>query len=202
MRAQLRPPALWVAGDVITDALDDLLISLADRRHGGDIVALVLAAIVAAVTAWRVWRRRLDRVHVLPAAVVGLLAGVLHASYASIRGSDLAVTGKTIVFTPLAAVGTGILVGCGAFLFLAARSWKGRLLGTVVATSTGWVGGLVALAIRAVTSAMIASRTGIGVWIYTIDCHYFVMSALGCVVCALVFTAAGRIGRSADGVVS
>jgi hypothetical protein len=195
--ARHEPPVLWVAVDTLTDAMDDLLVSLADRRHGGDVVALVLAAIAVAATAWRVWRRRFGRVHLVPAAVVGVLAGVLHASYAFARGSDLSVIGKTIVFSPLAAVGTGILVGCGAWCFLAARSWKGRLLGTIVATSVGWVGGLVALAIRGLTSVLIASSTGIGVWIYTIDLHHFIMSGLGCLVFALVFAAARRIGQPA-----
>ena len=55
----------------------------------------------------------------------------------------------------------------------------------------------VALAIRGLTSVLIASSTGIGVWIYTIDLHHFIMSGLGCLVFALVFAAARRIGQPA-----
>jgi hypothetical protein len=62
---------------------------------------------------------------------------------------------KPIVFSPLAAVGTAVLVACGAFCFPAATSWRGRLSGTIIATSVGWAGGIIAFALPTVTSAAI-----------------------------------------------
>jgi hypothetical protein len=195
-----RPPLVWLATDPLADALDDLLISKADRRHGGDVIPVVLAAIATLVAATRARRKRFERVHIVPAAAVGVIAAVLHASYALARQGSLVVISKAIAFSPLAAVGTGVLVGCGAFFFLAARSWRGRLSGTVIATSVGWVGGVIALGITTVTNAAIASRTGIGVWIYKADFHPFILSALGCAACAVAFSTTGRIAArvSAD----
>jgi hypothetical protein len=188
-----RPPVIWLATNPLADALDSLLVSMADRRHGGDVIALVLAVIATAAAARRVRRNRSERVHIVPAAAVGVIAGALHASYAVARQPYLVVISKPIVFSPLAAVGTAVLVACGAFCFLAATSWRGRLSGTIIATSVGWVGGIIAFAVATITSAAISSRTGIGAWVYRADVYPFILSALGCAGCALAFSVARRI---------
>lgn len=187
-----QPPLARLAIDPLADALDDMLISNADRRHGGDLVAVVFAALATVVVVRRVRGWRTDRRPVVAAAVVGLIAGLLHASYALARQGDLVVISKPLVFSPLAAIGTGVLVACGAFLFLTADSWRGRLAGTIVATSVGWFGGIFMLAATTAMNVAIASRTGGGVWIYRTDVHPLILSAAGCAVCALAFRTARR----------
>lgn len=188
-----RPRLVRLATDPLADALDQLLISMADRRHGGDVIAVLLAAMALSLAVRRVRRRRSERIHVVPAAAVGLIAALLHASYALVRQQDLVVITKPIEFSPIAAVGTGVLVGCGAFFFLTARSWRGRVSGTMIASSVGWVGGTIAFAMATVSSAVIASSTGIAVWIYRADFYAFILSALGCGACAVAFSMARRI---------
>lgn len=199
IRARVRPTLMWLASDPVADALDTMLVSMADRRHGGDVIALVLGA-AAMLLAFRPPRRRLvGRAHLVPAAAVGAMAAILHASYGFARQQVLVVVDKPIVFSPLGAVGTGVLVGCGAVIFFAARSWRGRLWGTVIATSVGWTGGLIALGVTTATSVAIAARTGIGTWIYRPRFYPFVVSAVGCAALAVVYRAAGSIGgRTTD----
>ncbi len=193
MALRRRPPLAWLAVDPLRDALDDLLVSKADRRHGGDAIALFLAAVAATGTVLRVRRKQLGRAHMAAAGALGVVAGLLHAAYALARQPDVVVVAKDLVFSPLAAVGTGVLAACGALLFQAAASWRGRLLGLVTATSVGWIGGLIAVVMVSMTNSVIAARTGIGVWIYRADLHPFILSALGCGLYALVFLAAARL---------
>lgn len=189
-----------MATDLAADALDTLLVSMAERRHGGGVLAFVLGAAAVLLVIRRIGRRGAERAHVVAAAAVGAIAAVLHAWYGVARQQSLVVIDKPIEFSPLAAVGTGVLVGCGAVIFLSARSWRGRVWATVVATSVGWTGGLVAAGVAAATSAAIAARTGIGVWIYRPGVSPFVVSAVGCVALALAFSAAARIaGRALAG---
>jgi hypothetical protein len=199
LRITLRrqPPVIWLATDPLADALDDLLISMADRRHGGDVIALALAAVATTAAAVRARRRRPKRIDLLTAAAVGVIAAALHASYALGRQQALVVIAKNIVFSPLAAAGTGVLAACGAVFFLAARSWRGRVLGTIIATSVGWVGGLIGLGMSIMMNAAIASRTAIGVWIYRVDVYGFILSALECCVYAVTFWVAKRIAAGA-----
>jgi hypothetical protein len=187
-----RPPVIWLATHSIVDSLDKWLVGMADQRHGGDAASLLLATVAVPLTVRRLRRRKHDRMHVLPAAGIGVVAAVLHASYGLFRQGALVVIAKPIVFSPLAALGTGLLVACGALVFLSSASWRGRLWGTVVATSVGWVGGTVAFAMTATLNIQIASATGVGGWIYNVDLSPFVVSAVGCVVCALIFSMAGH----------
>ena len=182
------PPTGWRARDLVTDALDDLLVTMADRRHAGDVIGLALAGLAAAVAGFRMLRRRAVG-PLLPAAVIGAVAGSLHAAYGLLRQGEVLTTSKSIVFSPLAAVATGVLVACGALFYFTARSWRGRVVGVMTATLVGWVGAAIGTAMRVALSLVIVYTADVDVWVYRPEWHGFVVSALGCAVWGMVFAA-------------
>jgi succinate dehydrogenase hydrophobic anchor subunit len=187
-----RPPIAWLAVAPTRNALDEWLVIMADRRHGGDVIALALAAIAALAAAVRIWRRRIEAPVAAIAAAIGVLAGILHMCYGLARVDEQTVINKDIAFSLLAPLATCVLAGCGAFLFLTARSRWGRLFAAVVPTAPGWAGGTIALGIATVTNAAIASAAGTGVWIYRVGITPFVLCLSASIVCWFVFSIASR----------
>ena len=186
------PPLAWRSRSLLVDALDNLLVAMADRRHSGDLIGLALAGLVTAVAGFRMRRRRAVG-PLLPAAAIGVVAGVLHAGYGLLRQGAILITSKSIIFSPLAAVATGVLVACGAFFYLTATSWRGRAAGLITATLVGWVGALIGSVLRIGASLAVAYYADVDAWVYRPEWHGFVISALGCAVWAAVFRAASAV---------
>jgi hypothetical protein len=186
------PPIGWRSRDLVVDALDNLLVAMADRRHAGDLMGMALAGLAAAVAGARMRRRRAVG-PLLPAAVIGAAAGGLHAGYGFLRQGALLTTSKSIVFSPLAAVATGVLVACGALFYLTATSWRGRVAGVFTATLVGWIGAAILFVQRVGVSLAAAYYADVDALIYRPEWHGFVVSALGCALWAVVFRAVAAV---------
>ncbi len=189
------PPLGWLAVHPLVDALDQQLVGLADRRHGGDLIAAALAILALVPVAHRAWRGRVSSRTAALSVALGLAAGVLHAAYGLVRQHELVTVNKPIVFSPLAAVGTGVLVAAGAVLFFTARSWRGRVAAAVTATLAGWLGAVVGPGIWIASNVLIASMAEIDVWVYRIPWDPLLLSVVGTGLAWLVFSAAARVGR-------
>jgi hypothetical protein len=113
--------------------------------------------------------------------------------YGLLRQGEVTSIGKPIVFSPLAAVGTGLLVACGAFLFLASRSRTGRLMGLMTATLVGWMGGAFTLAVAGYANAVIAKAADLDSGVYALEWHAFILPGLECGILLLVFSAVRRV---------
>lgn len=194
LRLELReaPPLGWLALQPLVAALDDQLVVMADRRHGGDLIAAVLAVVVLVPVALRAWRRRVSWPMAARALALGLAAGLLHAAYGMARQHAILVIIKPIVFSPLAPIATAVLVAEGAVLFLTARSRRGRVCAAGTAALAGWAGAIARPGIQVVSNVLIASAAGIDVWVYRVPWHPLVLSAIGTLAFLLAFSAVSR----------
>jgi hypothetical protein len=145
-----RPPLPWVVGDVLLDALDDAL--LYRPQTGGTIAALVAGWLALLAAAWAGWKTRPPTRHLLLALLTGLGFAVLHGLYALLRLDRVTVTSKPVALAPLALLGTFLLGGCGAALFLGARSWRGRAVAVGVASFGAWAPAVFSLGMIAVSN--------------------------------------------------
>lgn len=131
VRLRLQPTWYWVAADVLTDALDNTL--LFTQEGGGDILFTILGVLALVPVVVLLMRKKASPRTLVPAVLTGLAFAALHGLYALARLDRLTITSKTVVFHPLGLAGTFLLAGCGAFLFLSARSWRGRVVAVAVA---------------------------------------------------------------------
>ena len=199
LRLRDTPPPGWLAVHPLVDALDDHLVGSADRRHGGDLIAVAVAILALVPVTRRVWRGRVPWRAAGLSVALGLAAGILHAAYGTARQHELVIVTKPIVFSPLAAVGTGVLVAAGAVLFFTAGSWRGRVTAAVIATLVGWLGVIIRGGMSLVANVAIASTAGLDVWIYRMPGYPIVLAVVTGLVW-LAYSAAARLGHATTSV--
>lgn len=124
-----QPPFLWLVSDIVVDALDHTWLALFQGESAW--VYLSAAGLVLLVAAWRILRRRAWAV-ARPAALVGLVAALLHGVYAVLRAPHVSVTSKTVLASPWAPLTTFLLIGGGTVLFLTAHHWWGKALALLI----------------------------------------------------------------------
>jgi hypothetical protein len=181
-----RPPWLRVAADVALDALDGTLLFL--PGNGGTIFGLVVGTLALGIVALRLIRRQSSPRALLPAALTGLAFGLLHGLYALARLEQVSVTSKGVEFSLLAPATTAVLVACGAFFFLQAASWRGR----VVAVSLATVGALVPAAFLLLffgvaDEILMGHELGAGLWNCRLGLQPLIAAVLGAAVLGPVF---------------
>jgi hypothetical protein len=195
LRLRASPPLLWLAGDLLVDALDTTLLY---QRHS-DLFACIVAGLVWLGIGWLFWRKRADARVLLPSAATGVGTAALYCLYAFIRLDRLSVTSKLVEFSPLAVVGTLLLASCGAFLTLRAQSRRGKVVGAVVASLGALAPVVFALGIIAISNlAFVRPELGVGLWNYALGLQP--MIALGFELClfALTFSLLARVVPSTE----
>ncbi|MCJ7620569.1 MAG: hypothetical protein MUP64_10175, partial [Anaerolineae bacterium] len=134
---RLAPPWYWPVLDLFSDSLDHVLLYLV--QTGGDVIGLFLGGL-AWLTILRLFRRvEGGRLKLVASALSGAVFAALHASYAGARLGDVTITSKIVQFGPLSLVGTFLVTGAGAFLFLSSKSWRARALAVALGTMPVWV---------------------------------------------------------------
>ncbi|MGC9333149.1 MAG: hypothetical protein ACP5JJ_03310 [Anaerolineae bacterium] len=158
-----RPPLAGVAGDVILDTLDTTLLFL--QQGGGATIFLVVGLLASLPAAWHVRRRGLSRRALVAALWTGLGSAVLHGLYALARLDRLSITSKPVHFHPATLAATFLLAGCGALLYLRARSWRGRGLAVVVAALGSFAPAIALLGLFALANQVFTvPRLGVPLW--------------------------------------
>jgi LPXTG-motif cell wall-anchored protein len=191
VRLRTRPPWSWIVGDPLADALDNTFLYL--PQTGGDILALILAGLALAAVAWLLLRRKAPVRTLLPAALAGLGFAALHGLYALLRLERVTITSKLVVFSPLALVGTFLLVTCGAFIYLNARSWWGRAGALLVAAWAALAPAAFTLGVPLVANYLVLRReVGAALWSYTLGLQSLIASAFALALLGLVFFALSR----------
>jgi hypothetical protein len=190
-----RPPLLWIMGDAVLDALDDVL--LYRPQTGGAMVALVAGGLALLGAAWA-WRKtRPPARHLLLALLTGLGFSALHSLYALLRLGRVTVISKPVALEPLALLGTFLLGGCGAALFLSARSWRGRVVGVGVASFGAWTPAVLSLGIMAVSNlAFFRPELGTSLYNYALGLLPLIAFGLEILLFGLVFSLLARTGRN------
>ena len=157
-------------------------------------MALIAAAAALLSVVWFLLRRRARPPTLIPAALIGLAFALLHGLYALVRLDKLTITSKSVELSPFAPLATFLLVGCGAFLFLNARSWRGRVVAVGIASFGALAPGLFSLAvISAMNNFFIKPELGVGLWNYALGLQPLLAAVLQAVLLAVVFWGLGRI---------
>lgn len=167
LRLRPEPSWFWVAGDTLLDSLDNTLLFLQD--HGGAVMFLAAAGLLLLLVLFFQARRSRDRGATLRrlglAALPGLAAAALHAIYALARIDALTITSKNVGLSVLFPASTFVVVTCGAFLFLHARSWRGRAFALAVGTLPALAPAVLLFAVVSVLDELaLGSRLGTGLW--------------------------------------
>jgi hypothetical protein len=134
----------------------------------------------------------------VPAALTGLAFAALQGLYALARLERLTITSKTVIFHPLGLVGTFLLVSCGAFLFFNARSWRGRLVGVVVAALAALAGAVFGLGIITITNFLASQRVGVGLWNYALGLQPLIAFVLEVLLFGLAFAVLTRLRKPSE----
>lgn len=162
VRLRRGPPLLWLPLDVLTDCLDHTLLYI--QQNGGDLIGMVLGVLALLPVAWRLRRRAPARL-LMPAAAAGVLMAGLHGLYALARLGQVTITSKPVALPPLALLGTFLLAGCGAFLFLSAGSRLGREVAVWLAVCPVLAAGLFSAAVVAALNLLVfAPQIGSGLY--------------------------------------
>jgi hypothetical protein len=153
--------------DFFSDSLDHVLICLA--QTGGDVIGLVLGGLAWLTILSLLRRVERGRLKLGASVLSGTVFAALHASYASARLGDVTITSKIVELTPLSLVGTFLVTGAGAFLFLSVRSWRARALAVALGTIPVWVAMLFSFAvILAVNIFVFRPSVGTGAYNYAL----------------------------------
>lgn len=190
---QLRtsPPWYWVPADVLTDALDNTLLFL--QEGGGDLLLLIAGGLALVPVAVLLLSKKAPARRLIPAVLTGLGFAVLHGLYALVRLERLTITSKVVVFHPLSLVNTFLLVAAGAFLYLSARSWRGRLVAILVASLGAVAPVVLGLGFMPLANAVIVKpRLGTGLWNYAPGWQGLVVLVFEWVLLGLVFWAVSK----------
>jgi hypothetical protein len=130
------PPWYWPVLDFFADCLDHVLLYLGPT--GGDVIGLFLGGL-AWLTILRLLRRVEGwRMKLLASVLSGAVFAALHSVYAFARLGEVTITSKFVQFGLLSLLGTFLITGAGAFLFLSGRSWRPRALAVVLGTMPVW----------------------------------------------------------------
>jgi hypothetical protein len=194
-----RPPWYWLPADILTDALDGTLLYL--QEGGGDLLLLIAGALALIPVLVLLLRKKAPVRNLIPAVLLGFLFALFHGLYALVRLERLTITSKTVLFHPLSLAGTFLLVSCGAFLFLAARSWLGRVVGLLVASLAALVSALLWLGILPLANAILVKpELGTSPWNSAPGWQGLVVLVTSVLLLGLVFWATGKMtARPAQG---
>lgn len=163
LHLRVRPPWPRLAADIVLDALDGTLLFLQD--HGGSIIMLVAGGLALVAVVLLLWRRGASLRALLPAASAGLTLAALHGLYALARLDRLSMTSKGVEFSLLSVGATFLLAACGAFLFLHAGSWRGRVVALAIATLGALAPAVLLLLFLGVADDLLmGQRLGVGLW--------------------------------------
>ncbi|MBN1535581.1 MAG: hypothetical protein JW908_02530 [Anaerolineales bacterium] len=135
---KLRPtaPWYWYPIDFLLDSLDFTYIYT--QQTGGDILSLVFSVIPLIWVTWQMYKKRIAWKKIRLTLIIGLGIAVLQGIYVMIRLPHVTITSKVVVFSPLSLLAAFLLGVLGTLIFIQARTWRGRLIGTVVITFTSW----------------------------------------------------------------
>jgi hypothetical protein len=195
LRLRPNPPVLWLAGDLLLDALDTTLLY---QRHS-DLFACIVAGLAWLGIGWRLTRKRADARLLLPSAAAGVGIAALYCLYAFMRLDRLSVTSKFVEFSPLAVVGTLLLASCGAFLTLRARSSRGRVVGVALASLGALAPVVFALGIIAISNLAFARpELGVGLWNYALGLQPMIALGFELFLFALTFLCLSRVVPSTE----
>ncbi len=192
LRLRTRPPLYWVPADITLDALDNTLLFL---QEGGSDLLFLMAGILAVVpVAVRILRKRAPARWLVPASLTGLGFSVAHGFYALARLDRLTITSKTVVLHPLGLLATFLLVSCGAFLYLSARSWLGRVVALLTASLGALAPAIFGLSIMPLLNALaVKPKLGVGLWHYPSGWQALVVLVLEWILFGLAFRALGKV---------
>jgi hypothetical protein len=186
-----RPPWLWIAGDVLADSLDTTYLFFPE--HGSDLIMLAVGILLWPIV-WVILRRKAASRTLLPALLAGLGFAVIQGLYALARLERLTITSKVVGFKPLSLASTLLLVSCGVFLFLNARSWRGRAVAVLVATLSALLPAMGASSLFWVANRLVSSGSlGTGIWNASLATQPLIVFAFECVLFSPVFWILGRI---------
>ena len=181
----------------LLDSLDNALIFL--YQNESRYFALVVGLVVWLGIGWRTWRRRRARSGVaggrllLIALAVGLALAALHGAYAWVRLDDFSINEKPVAFGWPPVAGTGLLAAGAAFLYLSARTRRGRVAAILVANLPLIGGAVFVTAAMFLINAMSARQYGAGLWNYSLARMALLAAAVQVVVTAAVFAASRRL---------
>jgi hypothetical protein len=162
LRLRPHPPWHWVVSDLLVDSLDHTLLFL--QVGSGDVISLAFAGLVLVATSWTLRRRKGAIRALAPAALTGLGFTALHGVYTLVRLGQVTITSKTLEFRPLSLAGTFLLTGCGAFLFLNARSRLAKGVALLVATFLAWAAAAFSLGAVAFSGWLSRAELGTAIW--------------------------------------
>jgi len=197
IRLDQEPSLPWLVSDILSDSLDHTLVYL--PQTGGDLVALFLGGL-AWLTILRVSRRSEGgKRRLLASAGAGVVLAALHGAYVWARLDDVTITSKAVELSLLAVVGTFLVTGAGGFLFLSARSWRGKGLALAVGTLPTWAALCFSVALVAMVNGLVfGPQLGTGAYNYVLG--VLPVAALvvqGCVL-AVCFTLLRRVTTSLE----
>jgi hypothetical protein len=163
LRLRARPPWYRVPADILTDALDHTLLFL--QEGGGDLLFLLAGVLALVPVIVLLLRKRAPIRWLSPACLTGLGFSAAHGLYALVRLDRLTITSKTVVLHPLSLLATFLLVSCGAFLYLSARSRWGKAIAILIASSGALAPVILGLVILPIVNALLVRpRLGTGLW--------------------------------------
>jgi hypothetical protein len=192
VRLRTSPLWYWVAADILTDALDNTLLFL--QEGGGDLLLLIAGGLALVPVAVLLLSKKAPARRLIPTALTGLGFAVLHGLYALVRLERLTITSKVVVFHPLSLANTFLLVAAGAFLYLSARSWRGRLVAILVASLGAVAPVVLGLGIMPLANAVIVKpRLGTGLWNYAPGWQGLVVLVFEWMLLGLTFWAVSKI---------
>jgi hypothetical protein len=193
LRLHTHPSWLWVAGDVLADSLDTTYLFF--YEHGSDVMMLIVAVLMLPIV-WLVLRKRGAARALVPALLAGLGFAAIHGLYALARLERLTITSKIVGFRPLSLASTFLLVGCGALLFLSARSWRGRVVAVLVATLSALVPAVLQLGLFFVANNLGPKvKLSVGLWNASLGTQPLIVFVFECILFGLVFWALGRMSQ-------
>ena len=161
------PPWYWPVLDFFADSLDHVLLYL--DPTGGDVVGLFLGGLAWLTILSLLRRVEGGKLKLLASALSGAVFAAMHASYAFARLGDVTITSKIVQFGPLSLVGTFLVTGAGAFLFLNSRSWRVKAVALALATMPVWVALCYSFAVIAAVNILVFwAKLGTGAYNYTL----------------------------------
>ncbi len=186
LQLRTRPPWYWVPADILVDALDGTLLFL--QEGGGDLLLLIAGLLASVPVAVLLLRKRAPGRWLVPACLTGLGFSVAHGLYALARLDRLTITSKTVTLHPLGFIATFLLASCGAYLYLSARSWRGRAVAILVASLGALAPLLLGLGILPLVNALVVKpRLGVGLWNYAPGWQGLVVLVFEWILFGLVF---------------
>ncbi len=167
IRFSPRVPLWWPPLDALQDALDHT--TILDHVEGSYGMSLMIAGLAVLVVLLRLWRRPSERAkYWAPALAAGLGLTVFRTVYALARQEDLSnmFVGyfRTIDIqwevNPIILAAMGLTCIAGAWLYLGARRWLGRVLAGILLLSPTILMLPLWLGVNLLTNTMALSRYG------------------------------------------